>query len=389
MEQQTHRARVGILLALSIGVCALPTTTVLQADVLGRNPALVHAQELMGPLVTAITPASETWQEQYRTKAVNALAATERQRRHVRLDIHALLLLDASWNESAVSMHAAASALPSIPCFSAGLQSSDAAGLCTMTPLSLALLHASSDVRGFATADAGVTLLPSEKEAILVSIRGRMAELTSRLHVLDQEEAEDNRLLEGYFAIVPGAPPASVGTIEHTLLVNAGMPDAGSGSAISLAHWPVEAPISTTFLDPEYAKEFKIEHLGIDLTARLHTPVTSMADGVVVLAHSAGSGGYSYVLVAHQGGFATVYGHLSSIAVTNGQHVEAGETLGKSGGVPGADGAGRMTTGAHLHFEVWQDGVRINPLSVLPPSKWTALLQERQAKPIHATPWQT
>ena len=43
-----------------------------------------------------------------------------------------------------------------------------------------------------------------------------------------------------------------------------------------------------------------------------------------------------------------------------------GQVLGKTGAMPGTPGAGVRTTGPHLHFEVWQDGVRVDPL--LPPS---------------------
>jgi murein DD-endopeptidase MepM/ murein hydrolase activator NlpD len=87
---------------------------------------------------------------------------------------------------------------------------------------------------------------------------------------------------------------------------------------------------------------------------------------VVFVVREGGLTGYTYVLIGHASGFATLYGHLSSVLVTPGQTVKAGQAIGLSGGEPGTAGAGPTTTGQHLHFEVIQSGVNINPLTVLP-----------------------
>jgi len=90
------------------------------------------------------------------------------------------------------------------------------------------------------------------------------------------------------------------------------------------------------------------------------------ADGIVFLARDGGKSGFSYILIGHRDGYATLYGHMSSIAVSTGDEVASGQGIGLSGGTPGTHGAGPMTTGAHLHFEVIRNGTHINPSLVLP-----------------------
>ena len=60
-----------------------------------------------------------------------------------------------------------------------------------------------------------------------------------------------------------------------------------------------------------------------------------------------------------------MYGHLSEISVLPYQFVTKGQVIAKSGGAPGTPGAGPMTSGSHLHFEVWHRNEVIDPLRVL------------------------
>ncbi|MDD5623398.1 MAG: peptidoglycan DD-metalloendopeptidase family protein [Candidatus Peribacteraceae bacterium] len=130
--------------------------------------------------------------------------------------------------------------------------------------------------------------------------------------------------------------------------------------------WPAYGAISAGFLNKEYEQYFGIPHKGMDITAPQGSPVFSAADGVVFLVHDGGADHYSYILIGHRDGYATLYGHLSSLAVSAGQFVMKGEAIGLSGGTPGTRGAGPTTTGPHLHFEVIQSGTNIDPKSVLP-----------------------
>ena len=130
--------------------------------------------------------------------------------------------------------------------------------------------------------------------------------------------------------------------------------------------WPVVGALSAHFHQASYHRYFGVPHNGQDIAVPQETSVTAAADGVVFLARDGGAKGFSYILIGHRDGYATLYGHLSSFAVQTGDDVRRGEVIGLSGGQPGTHGAGPMTTGPHLHFEVMKNGVYVDPLSVLP-----------------------
>ncbi len=130
--------------------------------------------------------------------------------------------------------------------------------------------------------------------------------------------------------------------------------------------WPVAGPISAGFNDTAYRKKFGFPHHAVDIVTHQGTPVGAAADGIVFVTRDGGSKGFSYVLIGHAGGYTTLYGHLLTIGVRVGQQVDRGQIIGFSGGEPGTHGAGPSTTGPHLHFEVTQNGVYVNPLTVLP-----------------------
>lgn len=100
-------------------------------------------------------------------------------------------------------------------------------------------------------------------------------------------------------------------------------------------------------------------HAGIDLAAPMGTPIVSVADGTVIEAGPASGFGY-WIRILHDDGNVTVYGHMYSGSVSEGQRVKAGEqiaTIGNNG----------FSTGPHLHFEVWtgDNGTKIDPISWL------------------------
>jgi len=130
--------------------------------------------------------------------------------------------------------------------------------------------------------------------------------------------------------------------------------------------WPVfpKKGISAGFREPQYYKRFKMQHNAIDIPAPQGTPLTAAASGYVYKAKDNGLG-YSYIIILHKNNVRTVYGHVSRINVKEGQLVQEGELIGLSGGMPGTKGAGKMTTGPHLHFEVLENGVYKNPLDFL------------------------
>ncbi|WP_459162975.1 M23 family metallopeptidase [Bounagaea algeriensis] len=111
---------------------------------------------------------------------------------------------------------------------------------------------------------------------------------------------------------------------------------------------PAEGELTST-----YGMRGGSMHNGIDLANSIGTPIHSVAAGEVINAGPA-SGFGQWVRVQHDDGTITVYGHVDSFTVSVGQQVEAGEqiaTMGNEG----------QSTGPHLHFEVIEDGSKIDP----------------------------
>lgn len=97
-------------------------------------------------------------------------------------------------------------------------------------------------------------------------------------------------------------------------------------------------------------------HAGIDFGAAWGSPIFAVSDGIVSFAGRHGGHG-NYVRLEHGGGLGSGYGHMSRIAVASGTRVRAGQVI-------GFVGSSGLSTGPHLHFEVYRGGATINPLSV-------------------------
>ncbi|WP_160724569.1 peptidoglycan DD-metalloendopeptidase family protein [Bacillus sp. USDA818B3_A] len=98
-------------------------------------------------------------------------------------------------------------------------------------------------------------------------------------------------------------------------------------------------------------------HKGIDLAGTSNKTIKAADNGVVVFAGWSSSYG-NKIIIDHNNGFRTLYGHMSSLSVTEGQIVSKGTAI----GIMGSTG---HSTGVHLHFEVYKDGNLVNPLTYL------------------------
>ena len=122
--------------------------------------------------------------------------------------------------------------------------------------------------------------------------------------------------------------------------------------------WPVHGFITSEFgyrSSPIYGtRQF---HEGLDIANRIGAPVDASANGTVAeIGYQSGYG--RYVKIQHGYGMATVYGHLSSVKVNDGQRVKKGEVIGFVGNTG-------SSTGPHLHYEVRINGVPTNPRKYL------------------------
>ncbi len=120
---------------------------------------------------------------------------------------------------------------------------------------------------------------------------------------------------------------------------------------------PVSGPITSGFGSRRHpVLGYQRMHSGLDFGASHGTPIYAVTDGRVV--YAARKGGYgNFVQINHGGNLATGYGHMSRIAARNGQIVRRGQIIGYVGSTG-------LSTGPHLHYELYRAGRPINPLSV-------------------------
>ncbi len=130
--------------------------------------------------------------------------------------------------------------------------------------------------------------------------------------------------------------------------------------------WPVpNKGITAYFHDPDYPYRYLFEHPAVDIRCGQGSPIKAAASGYVAKVKIRGTS-YGYIMIIHGNGLSTVYGHTSKSYVNEEDYVVQGQTIGLSGGMPGTSGAGRLSTGPHLHFEVRKDGIPVDPLEYLP-----------------------
>jgi len=137
------------------------------------------------------------------------------------------------------------------------------------------------------------------------------------------------------------------------------IPDAKPQNIFDGYMWPVSSRHITCgfgWRKNPFNRNYREFHKGIDIAARYQS-VKATKYGKITFAGWMGGYGYA-VIIAHPGGWKSLYGHLSRIYVNEGQYVKQGQVIAKSGNT------GR-STGAHLHFELIKQGSHTNPRKYL------------------------
>lgn len=155
-------------------------------------------------------------------------------------------------------------------------------------------------------------------------------------------------LAAGQTLTIPGGRAPAV--VQLAPLALRRTPDSGIFSPGSGQFgWPIQGNIT---------QYYAWYHSGIDIAGPVGTAVSAADSGRVVSVLYENYGYGYHVIVDHGNGYQTLYGHLSRIDVSGGQNVSRGSQLGLRGST------GR-STGPHLHFEVTQNGAKVNPLGFL------------------------
>ncbi len=168
-------------------------------------------------------------------------------------------------------------------------------------------------------------------------------------------ESQEGPLL---YAAIDRVGASDVKLMKWTLNGRADWMDVnGAGRQVAGVSWPVAARITSGFgVRYHPILHFARWHRGIDFGAHYGQPIVATADGQVTRAGWAGGYGRQVRLV-HGGGMATSYSHMSRIIVEPGSYVRQGQVIGYVGSTG-------LSTGPHLHYEVYRGGVAVNPLGV-------------------------
>ena len=118
-----------------------------------------------------------------------------------------------------------------------------------------------------------------------------------------------------------------------------------------LLYSPAAGPISQKY-------DVNKRHFAVDIALEEHAPVMAVAHGTVIFAEWTAETGH-VIIVKHDYGLLSVYKHNSYLEKSQGDMVKAGEVIARSGNT------GELTTGWHLHFELWFNGYSVDPTNFI------------------------
>ena len=208
-------------------------------------------------------------------------------------------------------------------------------------------------------------LTSRDQRATIAELQKQLA--AARLEVLSthalRAELEQTRQMQEQLLIMLGVqrPDSSAASaVADTVCdVSPGGPSAAAATEAASpppSRWPAAGTIIREFTNGDPARRVE-EHPGLDIAAAVGARVVAAADGIVEHVGTDDALG-TVIEIRHGFEYLTIYGHLSRVGVTAGQHVRAGEQVANVGR------SGRTAT-TQVHFEVWKDGVAIDPRKLL------------------------
>jgi murein DD-endopeptidase MepM/ murein hydrolase activator NlpD len=197
--------------------------------------------------------------------------------------------------------------------------------------------------------DGALHVVQSGDTLYSIAARYKVAAQALVEHPLNQLQSVDTPIAIGTQLIVPGGTKPYI--TRQVATYTGPKPDTAVTGSGALS-WPTTGSVSQTFWGG---------HRAIDIGARSGTPVTASDGGYVIASKTGGwNNGYgNMVMVDHGNGYVTLYAHLNSIYVRQGENVSKGQQIGTVGNTGNS-------TGPHLHFEVRYQGVARNPFTYLP-----------------------
>lgn len=126
-------------------------------------------------------------------------------------------------------------------------------------------------------------------------------------------------------------------------------------SNLSNTNFVLFPPVNGTISEPF---DLKVKHYAVDIVVPKDTPVKSTADGTVIFSEWTAQTGY-VIIVEHSGELISVYKHNATLTKQQGDLVKAGEVIAMAGNT------GELSTGPHLHFELWNRGYPVNPTNFI------------------------
>ena len=195
-----------------------------------------------------------------------------------------------------------------------------------------------------------------EATALILSLEGDMDNKQAEIDAIQAAEDEANSQIADMVAELERLRKEAEAAAAAGGANGGGGSGGGSVSGTGSFVWPVP---SCTYITSRFGLrvhpitgETK-SHTGLDIGAAYGATIVAADGGTITKATVYGGYG-NCVMINHGNGYVTLYGHMSSIAVSEGQSVSQGDTIGYVGSTG-------LSTGPHCHFEVWYNGSRIDP----------------------------